>query len=81
MGLLQIKGRSHKSLASVDVPHTLEGCCALVKSRIRYFYVEESTEGLIITEHLSSCWPYSIVLKYGTGTTGGFWSSFRKSLD
>lgn len=44
-------------------------------------YVEEDTEGLIRTEHLSSCWPYSLVLKDGTGATGGFWSSFRKCVD
>lgn len=35
--------------------------------------VEEDTErGLIRTERLSSCWSYSVVLKYGIGTTGEF---------
>lgn len=71
---------------------TCEGWCSITSARVTISWsrvelgifncVEEDTErGLIRPEHLSSCWPYLVVLKYGIGITGEFWSSFRKFVD
>lgn len=72
--LLGIEGDIYQSLAGVDVPSHLQGLLS-PWSRVKlgiFNFVEENTEGLVRTEHLSSYWTYSVVLKCGTGATGGF---------
>ena len=83
MILLGIKGDLHHSLGGIDVPSHLHGLLS-PWSRIKliiFNFVEENAEGLIRTEHLNSYGPFSAILKCGTESIDGFWSSFRKCID